>query len=98
MAHIRSGKPRAGPGTGPDAAGPVCATGQADDTGTSRRVATPDAVGRDGQTPGYDSETVEDAMVRIRSEARGRWPELDQVFLDVTDADAAYGRTHRSDV
>ncbi|GAA3236713.1 cation diffusion facilitator family transporter [Streptomyces lavendulae] len=49
-------------------------------------------------TPGYDSETVEDAMVRIRREARGRWPELDQVFLDVTDAAAAYGRTHRSDV
>ncbi|WP_328301616.1 cation diffusion facilitator family transporter [Streptomyces sp. NBC_00435] len=40
-------------------------------------------------TPGYDSETVEDAMVRIRREVRGRWHELDQVFLDVTDAAAA---------
>lgn len=49
-------------------------------------------------TPGYDSETVEDAMVRIRCEARGRWPGLDQVFLDVTDAAAARGRAHRSDV
>ncbi|MEV7417216.1 cation diffusion facilitator family transporter [Streptomyces sp. NPDC089919] len=40
-------------------------------------------------TPGYDSETVEDAMVRIRAVARGRWEELDQVFLDVTDAAAS---------
>ncbi|MFD9353430.1 cation diffusion facilitator family transporter [Streptomyces sp. NPDC060031] len=39
-------------------------------------------------TPGYDSEAVEDAMVRIRREVRGRWHELDQVFLDVTDAAA----------
>ncbi|MET3984695.1 cation diffusion facilitator family transporter [Streptomyces sp. PvR034] len=39
-------------------------------------------------TPGYDSETVEEAMVRIRREVSGRWPELDQVFLDVTDAAA----------
>ncbi|MFK0043975.1 cation diffusion facilitator family transporter [Streptomyces sp. NPDC090741] len=40
-------------------------------------------------TPGYDSETVEDAMVRIKEELKTRWPELDQVFLDVTDAAAA---------
>ncbi|MEV6685784.1 cation diffusion facilitator family transporter [Streptomyces sp. NPDC051130] len=39
-------------------------------------------------TAGYDSETVEDAMVRIRSGLKERWPELDQVFLDVTDAAA----------
>ncbi|MET9464029.1 cation diffusion facilitator family transporter [Streptomyces sp. NPDC006544] len=39
--------------------------------------------------PGYDSETVEDAMVRIRREAHGRWHDLDQVFLDVTDAATA---------
>ncbi|MFB7782630.1 cation diffusion facilitator family transporter [Streptomyces vinaceus] len=39
-------------------------------------------------TPGYDSETVEDAMVRIKRELQRRWPELDQVFLDVTDAAA----------
>ncbi|MFD5145210.1 cation diffusion facilitator family transporter [Streptomyces sp. NPDC058401] len=46
------------------------------------------AAARIDLTPGYDSETVEDAMVRIRSEVRGRWPELEQVFLDVTDAAA----------
>ncbi|MFD5417453.1 cation diffusion facilitator family transporter [Streptomyces sp. NPDC127069] len=40
-------------------------------------------------TAGYDSETVEDAMVRVRTELKRRWPELDQVFLDVTDAAAA---------
>ncbi|MFF2195095.1 cation diffusion facilitator family transporter [Streptomyces sp. NPDC058157] len=40
-------------------------------------------------TPGYDSETVEEAMVRVRNDLKGRWPELDQVFLDVTDAAAA---------
>ncbi|MFD4135953.1 cation diffusion facilitator family transporter [Streptomyces goshikiensis] len=40
-------------------------------------------------TAGYDSETVEDAMVRIRGELKDRWPELDRVFLDVTDAAAA---------
>ncbi|MFE2875879.1 cation diffusion facilitator family transporter [Streptomyces roseus] len=40
-------------------------------------------------TPGYDSETVEDAMVRIKKELKTRWPELDQVFLDVTDAAGA---------
>ncbi|MDJ0382764.1 cation diffusion facilitator family transporter [Streptomyces sp. G-G2] len=45
-------------------------------------------------TAGYDSETVEDAMVRIRTELKCRWPELDQVFLDVTDA-AAAERVHR---
>ncbi|KOY54781.1 cation diffusion facilitator family transporter [Streptomyces sp. XY332] len=39
-------------------------------------------------TAGYDSETVEDAMVRIRTELKRRWPELGQVFLDVTDAAA----------
>ncbi|KJY42457.1 membrane protein [Streptomyces sp. NRRL S-444] len=43
-------------------------------------------------TAGYDSETVEDAMVRIRTELKRRWPELGQVFLDVTDAAA----THRA--
>ncbi|MET9961407.1 cation diffusion facilitator family transporter [Streptomyces sp. NPDC006326] len=40
-------------------------------------------------TAGYDSETVEEAMVRIRTELKSRWPELEQVFLDVTDAAAA---------
>ncbi|MFF1556313.1 cation diffusion facilitator family transporter [Streptomyces sp. NPDC058279] len=40
-------------------------------------------------TAGYDSETVEDAMVRVRTELQERWPELDRVFLDVTDAAAA---------
>ncbi|MFD9338481.1 cation diffusion facilitator family transporter [Streptomyces sp. NPDC060028] len=46
------------------------------------------AAARIDLTPGYDSETVENAMVRIRREVRGRWHELDQVFLDVTDAAA----------
>ncbi|MFI5864056.1 cation diffusion facilitator family transporter [Streptomyces sp. NPDC051546] len=46
------------------------------------------AAARIDLTPGYDSETLEDAMVRIRSEVRGRWPELDQVFLDITDVAA----------
>ncbi|RPF30027.1 cation diffusion facilitator family transporter [Streptomyces sp. Ag109_G2-6] len=41
-------------------------------------------------TAGYDSETVEDAMVRVRTELKRCWPELDQVFLDVTDAAAAH--------
>lgn len=40
-------------------------------------------------TPGYDSETVEDAMVRIRHGVSRLRPELDQVFLDVTDVSAA---------
>ncbi|MFJ6793516.1 cation diffusion facilitator family transporter [Streptomyces sp. NPDC091268] len=39
-------------------------------------------------TPGYESEALEDAMVRIRREVHRRWEELGQVFLDVTDAAA----------
>ncbi|MCY0921647.1 cation diffusion facilitator family transporter [Streptomyces sp. H27-G5] len=48
-------------------------------------------------TAGYDSETVEDAMVRIRDELKARWPELDQVFLDVTDAAAARRAAEREE-
>ncbi|MER6388694.1 cation diffusion facilitator family transporter [Streptomyces sp. NPDC059382] len=48
-------------------------------------------------TAGYDSETVEDAMVRIRDELKERWPELDQVFLDVTDAAAARRAAEREE-
>ncbi|MER5776730.1 cation diffusion facilitator family transporter [Streptomyces sp. NPDC002039] len=48
-------------------------------------------------TAGYDSETVEDAMVRIRGELKERWPELDQVFLDVTDAAAARHAAEREE-
>ncbi|MFJ9340581.1 cation diffusion facilitator family transporter [Streptomyces sp. NPDC101733] len=51
----------------------------------------PDAVmvaARVDLTPGYDSETVEQSMVRIRRAVRERWQELDQVFLDVTDVAA----------
>lgn len=48
-------------------------------------------------TAGYDSETVEDAMVRIRDELKARWPELGQVFLDVTDAAAAHRAAEREE-
>ncbi|MGI5447884.1 cation diffusion facilitator family transporter [Streptomyces sp. CA-243310] len=48
-------------------------------------------------TAGYDSETVEDAMVRIRDELKARWPELGQVFLDVTDAAAARRAAEREE-
>ncbi|MCY0957369.1 cation diffusion facilitator family transporter [Streptomyces sp. H27-H5] len=48
-------------------------------------------------TAGYDSETVEDALVRIRDDLKARWPELDQVFLDVTDAAAARRAAEREE-
>ncbi|MGW7248962.1 cation diffusion facilitator family transporter [Streptomyces decoyicus] len=38
---------------------------------------------------GLDSEEVEEALVRTKQELRERWPELDQLFLDVTDASVA---------
>ncbi|MFI8180611.1 cation diffusion facilitator family transporter [Actinacidiphila glaucinigra] len=37
-------------------------------------------------TEGIDSETVEEAAVRIKGALAGEFPELDQIFLDVTDA------------
>ncbi|MFF3561975.1 cation diffusion facilitator family transporter [Streptomyces sp. NPDC002574] len=39
-------------------------------------------------TEGIDSETVEEAAVRIKSTLAEEFPELDQIFLDVTDATA----------
>lgn len=36
--------------------------------------------------PGHDSEVVEDVMERIKAEIADRWPEADQVFLDITEA------------
>ncbi|MFG2138385.1 cation diffusion facilitator family transporter [Streptomyces sp. NPDC048650] len=38
---------------------------------------------------GLDSEQVEEALVRTKAELRADWPELDQLFLDVTDASPA---------
>ncbi|HEV2640264.1 MAG TPA: cation diffusion facilitator family transporter [Actinocrinis sp.] len=35
---------------------------------------------------GYDSEEVELVCMRIKGALRDRWPELDHVFLDITDA------------
>lgn len=37
-------------------------------------------------TGGIDSETVEEAAVRIKTTLSDEFPELDQIFLDVTDA------------
>ncbi|WP_328689346.1 cation diffusion facilitator family transporter [Streptomyces caniferus] len=38
---------------------------------------------------GLDSEEVEEALVRTKRELRAQWPELGQLFLDVTDASVA---------
>ncbi|MFI1264853.1 MULTISPECIES: cation diffusion facilitator family transporter [Streptomyces] len=38
---------------------------------------------------GLDSELVEEALVRTKQELRTRFPQLDQLFLDVTDASTA---------
>lgn len=35
---------------------------------------------------GFDSEEIELACLRIKDVLRGRWPELDHIFLDITDA------------
>ncbi|MGW8395481.1 cation diffusion facilitator family transporter [Streptomyces lydicus] len=35
---------------------------------------------------GLDSEQIEEALVRTKEELRAKWRELDQLFLDVTDA------------
>lgn len=37
-------------------------------------------------TEGVDSEDVEIAAVRIKAAIRERWPEIEQLFLDITDA------------
>ncbi|WP_346011953.1 cation diffusion facilitator family transporter [Streptomyces sp. SID3343] len=37
-------------------------------------------------TAGVDSEAVEDAAERIKEQIHERWPEIEQVFLDITDA------------
>ncbi|GGS18149.1 hypothetical protein GCM10010284_59450 [Streptomyces rubiginosohelvolus] len=36
--------------------------------------------------PGIDSERIEEVSMRIREAMAGRWPQADQVFLDVTNA------------
>lgn len=38
---------------------------------------------------GLDSEQVEEALMRTKAELRAHWPQLDQLFLDVTDASTA---------
>ncbi len=38
--------------------------------------------------PGLDSETVEEACVRIKRTLRRHWPACDHVFLDIIDADS----------
>lgn len=46
---------------------------------------------------GLDSEDVELVSVRIREEMREKWPAVDHVFLDVTNATAEDRRQARSD-
>ncbi|MEU3055099.1 cation diffusion facilitator family transporter [Streptomyces griseus] len=36
--------------------------------------------------PGIDSERVEEVSMRIREAMAGRWPQADQIFLDITNA------------
>nr|WP_225447532.1 cation diffusion facilitator family transporter [Streptacidiphilus sp. PB12-B1b] len=46
---------------------------------------------------GIDSERLEDVCVRIKRAITARWPAFDQVFLDITDAEAqAHPRTDRA--
>ncbi|MFI0788702.1 cation diffusion facilitator family transporter [Streptomyces lydicus] len=50
---------------------------------------------------GLDSEQVEEALVRTKEELRAQWRELDQLFLDVTDAsvvDRVRARRSRRDL
>ncbi len=46
---------------------------------------------------GLDSEDVEEVSVRIRASIRERWPVVDQIFLDITDATAADRRQAHAD-
>lgn len=45
--------------------------------------------GRIDLVGGLDSEVVEEVSGRIKAAIRGRWPQVDQIFLDITDATAA---------
>ncbi|MFJ4709245.1 cation diffusion facilitator family transporter [Streptomyces anulatus] len=42
--------------------------------------------------PGIDSERVEEVSMRIRETMADRWPQADQVFLDITNAPPRAGR------
>ncbi|MFD0039694.1 cation diffusion facilitator family transporter [Streptomyces anulatus] len=42
--------------------------------------------------PGIDSERVEEVSMRIRESMADRWPQADQVFLDITNAPPRAGR------
>ncbi|WP_097871043.1 cation diffusion facilitator family transporter [Streptomyces sp. rh34] len=42
--------------------------------------------------PGIDSERVEEVSMRIREAMADRWPQADQVFLDITNAPPRAGR------
>lgn len=42
--------------------------------------------------PGIDSERVKGVAMRIREAMAGRWPQADQVFLDITHAPPRAGR------
>ncbi|RPK80108.1 Cation efflux family protein [Streptomyces sp. ADI98-10] len=35
---------------------------------------------------GIDSERVEEVSMRVRAAMSGRWPQADQIFLDITNA------------
>lgn len=41
--------------------------------------------------PGIDSERVEEVSMRIRHAMGERWPQADQVFLDITNAPPRIG-------
>ncbi|MCF6522642.1 cation diffusion facilitator family transporter [Streptomyces sp. JJ36] len=45
--------------------------------------------------PGTDSEDVEEAAVRIKQEITRHWPDVDNVFLDITEAGPAGQRRAR---
>ncbi|MFH9202041.1 cation diffusion facilitator family transporter [Streptomyces anulatus] len=42
--------------------------------------------------PGIDSERIEEVSMRIREAMADRWPQADQVFLDITNAPPRAGR------
>lgn len=46
---------------------------------------------RIGLAPGIDSEQVEEVSMRIRHAMCERWPQADQVFLDITNAPPRIG-------
>lgn len=45
-----------------------------------------EAMSRIDLAPGIDSERVEEVSMRVREAVADRWPQADQVFLDITHA------------